>query len=87
MLFHNSHRVESTLQLAKKPDFLSMEQASAVMYTSLTAWSALKISGGLILSPSRNKRVLVIGGSGGVGNAAIQLLHAWGAKVCASTVY
>lgn len=58
-----------------------MEEASAILYTSLTAWSALKISGGLIITPPKNKRVLVLGASGGVGNAAVQLLHAWDAKV------
>lgn len=58
-----------------------MEEASGILYTSMTAWSALKISGGLILAPPRNKRVLVLGASGGVGNAAVQLLHAWDANV------
>lgn len=58
-----------------------MEEASAILYTSLTAWSALKISGGLLLTPASGKRVLVLGASGGVGHAAVQLLHAWGAKV------
>lgn len=69
------------LQLARKPEFISMEAASAILYTSLTAWSALKITGGLIITSPVNKRVLVLGSSGGVGQAAIQLLHAWGAQV------
>lgn len=68
-------------KVAKKPDFLSMEQASGIMYTSLTAWSALKISGNLIVISPKHKRVLVLGGSGGVGSTAIQMLNAWGAQV------
>lgn len=51
------------------------------MYTALTAWSALKISGNFIVISPRDKRILVLGGSGGVGSAAIQMLNAWGAQV------
>lgn len=47
----------------------------------MTAWSALKVTGGLCLSPPKGKRVLILGGSGGVGTAALQLLKAWGAQV------
>jgi len=51
------------------------------LYTGLTAWSALKVAGGLFILEAADKNVLVIGGSGGVGNCAIQLLKQWGAKV------
>lgn len=51
------------------------------MYTGLTAWAALKVAGGLCVLNAAGKNVLVIGGSGGVGNCAIQLLKHWGAKV------
>lgn len=47
----------------------------------MTAWSALKLVGGLYVMKATNKNILVIGGSGGVGNCAIQLLKHWGAKV------
>lgn len=51
------------------------------MFTGLTAWAALKVSGGLCVLNAAEKNILVIGGSGGVGNCAIQLLKHWGAKV------
>lgn len=51
------------------------------MYTGLTAWSALKVTGGLFVLPSKGKRVLVLGASGGVGTVAVQLLKAWEAEV------
>jgi NADPH:quinone reductase-like Zn-dependent oxidoreductase len=47
----------------------------------MTAWSALKVTGDWCLSPAKGKRILILGGSGGVGTAAIQLLKAWGAQV------
>jgi NADPH:quinone reductase-like Zn-dependent oxidoreductase len=47
----------------------------------MTAWSTLKVTGDLCLSPAKGKRMLILGGSGGVGTAAIQLLKAWGAQV------
>jgi NADPH:quinone reductase-like Zn-dependent oxidoreductase len=56
-------------------------EAGSIPYAAMTAWSALKVTGDLCLSPSKGKRVLIIGGSGGVGTAAIQLLKAWGAQV------
>ena len=58
-----------------------MEEASGILYTALTAWSALKISGNFIVVSPKDKRILVLGASGGVGNNAIQMLNAWGAQV------
>lgn len=56
-------------------------EAGSVLYTAVTAWSALKLTGDMFLLPARGKKVLVIGGSGGVGVMAVQLLKAWGAEV------
>jgi len=60
---------------------LTNEEAAGLLYTGMTAWSALQLYGGLYVLKANNKNVLVIGGSGGVGNCAIQLLKQWGAKV------
>ncbi|VVC30914.1 Hypothetical protein CINCED_3A018034 [Cinara cedri] len=68
-------------QVIKKPENLSDEEAAGLLYTGLTVWCALKLAGGLYVFNAAGKNVLVIGGSGGVGNCAIQLLHCWGAKV------
>jgi len=56
-------------------------EAGSIPYAAMTAWSALKVTGDLCLSTPKGKRVLILGGSGGVGAAAIQLLKAWGAQV------
>lgn len=57
------------------------EEAAALLYTGLTVWCALKVAGGLYVLNAAGKNVLVLGGSGGVGNCAIQLLKSWDAKV------
>ncbi|XP_065213648.1 reticulon-4-interacting protein 1 homolog, mitochondrial-like [Planococcus citri] len=81
---HSEYTVTSESLVAKKPDFLSMEQASGILYTALTAWSALKISGNFIVVSPKDKRILVLGASGGVGSVAVQMLNAWGAQVVAT---
>ncbi|KAK2576135.1 hypothetical protein KPH14_007465 [Odynerus spinipes] len=72
--------VESNLA-KRRPQNLSYTEAASILYAGLTAWSALWITGGLCYKTSigtrLNRRVLVLGGSGGVGTMAIQLLKAW----------
>jgi NADPH2:quinone reductase len=60
--------------ISKKPSSLSFVEAAALPLTSLTAWEALIARGELGLD--RPSKVLVIGGAGGVGSIAIQLLRA-----------
>ncbi len=60
--------------IAKKPRTLSFAEATALPLTSLTAWEAL--IGRPELGLERPSIVLVIGGAGGVGSVAIQLLKA-----------
>ncbi|GAB5467225.1 MAG: NADPH:quinone oxidoreductase family protein [Rhodospirillales bacterium] len=57
------------------PDSLSFEQATALGLVYQTAWFALTDRGGL----RSGERVLVLGASGGVGMAALQLAKALGA--------
>jgi len=59
------------------PESLSFEDASAVPTVTLTAWQALFEHGKL----QHGQRVLVHGGAGGVGHAAIQLAKQHGAYV------
>ncbi|CAB0002603.1 unnamed protein product [Nesidiocoris tenuis] len=47
----------------------------------MTAWSALKVTGDIFLRGPSGMRALVIGGSGGVGTIAIQLLKNWGVEI------
>lgn len=56
--------------VARKPANLSFAEAAAVPLTALTAWEALFERG---FEP---QRVLIIGGAGGVGSMAVQLLKA-----------
>jgi NADPH:quinone reductase len=59
---------------------LSMVEAAAIPETYLTVWANLFERGGLKL----NDRVLIHGGTSGIGTTAIQLASAWGARVYAT---
>ncbi|CAG2109746.1 unnamed protein product [Medioppia subpectinata] len=78
---HSQYIVADESHLCLKPDNLSPTEAAAIPYVGLTAWSAISTIGGLDHRNAFNKRALVLGGSGGVGTFAIQLLKAWGAHV------
>ncbi|KAE8602783.1 hypothetical protein XENTR_v10014122 [Xenopus tropicalis] len=75
--------VTSGNEISMKPKSLSHTEAASLPYVTLTAWAALANSCGLNKEKCPGKRVLIIGASGGVGTAAIQLLKAWGAHVTA----
>lgn len=61
-----------------------MIEAGSMLYAAVTAWSALKLTGGLAIIPATGKSVLVLGASGGVGTMAVQMLSLWGAHVVAT---
>ena len=67
--------------LAPKPDALSFREAGALPLVSLTASEALNWTKA---SVSDGDRVLVYGGTGGVGHVAVQLAAALGAEVTAT---
>ncbi len=60
--------------VGRKPRALSFPEAAAVPLTGLTAWEAIFDRLGLQPGQGKGKTVLVIGGAGGVGSMAIQLL-------------
>jgi NADPH:quinone reductase-like Zn-dependent oxidoreductase len=64
-------------EAAKKPEALDLVEAGAVPLAALTAWQGLFTHGHL----QAGQRLLVQGGSGGVGHFAIQLAKAKGAHV------
>jgi NADPH2:quinone reductase len=59
------------------PDGLSLKQAACLPETFFTVWSNVFMRGGL----RAGERFLVHGGSSGIGTTAIQLAHAFGARV------
>ncbi|KAM9341679.1 NAD(P)H oxidoreductase RTN4IP1, mitochondrial [Symphorus nematophorus] len=73
--------VLSANEVSYKPKSLSHTEAAAIPYVATTAWSALVNTGGLSKDNCAKKRILILGGSGGVGTFAIQMLKAWGAHV------
>ncbi len=62
--------------IARKASNLSMREAAALPLVAITAYEGLKRSG-----IKSGQKVLVHGGSGGVGHIAIQLAKHWGAEV------
>lgn len=69
---------ESTVVL--KPKNLSFEQAAAIPHASITAWSMVVD----VANVQKGQKVLVLGGSGGVGSSAVQIAKARGAYVIAT---
>lgn len=63
-----------------KPDTLSFAQAAGLPYASLTAWNLL-VDGAHV---ANGQKVLILGGAGGVGSAAIQIAAQRGAHVSAT---
>lgn len=78
---HAQYVTASSCLSVKKPSNLNHVEAASLAYAGLTAWSALKCFGGIQPKTAKRKRVLILGGSGGVGTIAIQLLKTWGADV------
>ncbi|GAA4323361.1 zinc-binding alcohol dehydrogenase family protein [Pontixanthobacter gangjinensis] len=60
--------------VAGKPEKLSWEDAAALPLTSLTAWECIFDRMRIQENEGKNKSILVIGGAGGVGSIAIQIL-------------
>lgn len=71
--------VADTDLLSKKPSNLSMKEAAALPLVAITAYEGLQRAG-----IAAGQRVLVHGGSGGVGHVAVQLAKHWGADVFAT---
>lgn len=69
-----------------------MSEAAGILYTGLTAWSGLFLTGQLggacgAITPQgggSGKRICVLGGAGGVGNSAIQIAKAENVEVVAT---
>ncbi|MFT4416941.1 NADP-dependent oxidoreductase [Fredinandcohnia humi] len=67
--------------VARKPKNLSFQEAASVPLVGICSWRALINLGNI----QRGQRVLILGGSGGVGSFAIQLAKFMGAYVVCTT--
>jgi NADPH:quinone reductase-like Zn-dependent oxidoreductase len=63
-------------EVAMKPGGVSFEEAAVVPYGTITALSLLRN-----VETVEGERVLIIGASGGIGSAAVQILRSRGARV------
>lgn len=70
------YMVADTRLIARKPKNLTMEQAAAIPLVGITAYEGLKRAG-----VKQGQKVLVHGGSGGVGHVALQIAKHLGADV------
>lgn len=66
--------------LSKKPETLSHPEAACIPLAALTALQALKLKTNI----QEGERLLVLGGSGGVGHFAVQIAKAYGLHVTAT---
>jgi len=66
--------------VARKPNNLSMKEAAALPLVAITAYEGLKRAG-----VKEGQKVLVHGGTGGVGHVAVQLAKHFGATVYSTT--
>ncbi|XP_050220234.1 uncharacterized protein LOC126670524 [Mercurialis annua] len=74
---YTDYAILSKDELTQKPSSISHVEASAIPFAALTAWRALKSTARI----NEGQRLLVVGGGGAVGFAAIQLAVAVGCHV------
>jgi NADPH:quinone reductase-like Zn-dependent oxidoreductase len=67
-------------EIVEAPGGLSLREAAALPVAAITAYDGLFVHGGL----EAGEKLLVLGGAGGVGSAAIQMARAKGAEVWAT---
>lgn len=76
----STHTLARGADVVRLPDTISCEEASTIPVVFMTAWHALKN----VARIREGETILVHAGAGGVGMAAIQIAHHFGAKVIAS---
>ncbi|RCN45524.1 GroES-like protein [Ancylostoma caninum] len=75
---HAEYVVTEESCCSTKPKNLDFTQAAAMPYVANTAWAALVSVARMNPHKKPAERVLIHGGSGGLGTMAIQMLKAWG---------
>lgn len=74
------YMVADSKLIALKPKNLTMREAAAIPLVGITAYEGL-IRAGMNTGNDQDKKILVHGGSGGVGHIALQLARYFGAQV------
>ena len=74
---YSEYAVTSAAHCLPVPNGMDLKQAACLPETFFTVWSNVFMRGGL----QAGERFLVHGGSSGIGTTAIQLAHAFGARV------
>jgi NADPH:quinone reductase len=74
------YAIASAVLCLPVPEDMSLVQAAAIPETYFTVWTNLFERGGC----KAGDTVLIHGGTSGIGTTAIQLAHAWGARVYAT---
>lgn len=72
--------LDQSASLLKKPDTVGYDEAATLFDGAMTSWHFLT----RVARVQPNDKVLILGGSGGLGTAAIQFAKALGAKVTAA---
>ncbi|KAK6046486.1 GroES-like protein [Cooperia oncophora] len=75
---HAEYVVSQEACCSRKPSNLNFSEAAAMPYVANTAWAALVSVARMNPRSKPSERVLIHGGSGGLGTMAIQMLKAWG---------
>ncbi len=70
--------------LSKKPKNVSHEEAAALPNVGTCVWCSLVLTAVIGSKRTKQQRVLITGGTGGVGTFATQLIKAWGGHVTAT---
>ena len=81
---HATHVITHDSHLARRPTNITDIEAASIPFAALTAHKAIVLYGGINPNNANVKNVLVLGGTGGVGTLAVQILKAWGATVTAT---
>lgn len=77
---YTEYALASVRAVALKPAHLSFEEAAGIPIVGETGWRAMVV----VANVQRGQRVLIQGGAGGVGSAAVQIAKSRGAYVIAT---
>ncbi|XP_072045286.1 reticulon-4-interacting protein 1 homolog, mitochondrial-like [Amphiura filiformis] len=75
------YAIVNEYDVSHKPNNLSHTEAASLPFVALSVWTSLVKSMAINSKQAKKRRILILGGTGGVGTFAIQLIKAWGGHV------